>query len=659
MAIVSRYGVLLLVCGLSAGTAFAPAKLQSTSSVSTEQSSTALNAFPPLIIGPMIKRMREEKERSKMPMARADEAKNEAPGLRVGEGAWKWPPVWPYDRNFFKRRSELDAAKNAASPLSMMSGQVPAPDANGQVVDKNVFDSLGYWEKVKDVKTELDERVAEKIKNHYSFYLRDGMSVLELGAAEESYLPDGLKLNRHVGIGAVKSQMEQNPSITESFVVDLNDVVEDIGIKSVDFSNLGEDTFDAIIMANTIDFINNPREVFKSCWRALKPGGIMMVPFLAKDAYVDKFDEAFTKQWRDMTDDQHMWVAGSFFVFSAGDGWEGLKGFDISPEDAKKPDENVLSKLTKGNDNSPPGAYVVQARKKFQDDEVDEDDLEGYINSKLWMLPTLETRDKKLIVPRLARAYELLDTEDEKHRMLSHTESLPRIYESLIKMDQFAFTFSMQAQLAADLVGDPDFTGSDIQINNMKMGLGLRKPSADFWAPVGKLTAAMTPEEKINLLAYIVPRFDSGDPAQEEALKAFVSGLEPTFALIRSKCPDMKERDVQLLGSELLASEVLRVGRSSREEFALWLDALDEDELKSLLLKRKSVQTDAKLELNNYRKEVAAEKNRVEERRKKIQEQVMDARENRSIMFNPKTEKFEAMPKKGGIELPGGIKLPF
>lgn len=296
------------------------------------------------------------------------------------------------------------------------------------------------------------------------------MSVLELGAAEESYLPDGLKLNRHVGIGAVKSQMEQNPSITESFVVDLNDVVEDIGIKSVDFSNLGEDTFDAIIMANTIDFINNPREVFKSCWRALKPGGIMMVPFLAKDAYVDKFDEAFTKQWRDMTDDQHMWVAGSFFVFSAGDGWEGLKGFDISPEDAKKPDENVLSKLTKGNDNSPPGAYVVQARKKFQDDEVDEDDLEGYINSKLWMLPTLETRDKKLIVPRLARAYELLDTEDEKHRMLSHTESLPKIYESLIKMDQFAFTFSMQAQLAADLVGDPDFTGSDIQINNMKMG---------------------------------------------------------------------------------------------------------------------------------------------------------------------------------------------
>lgn len=89
------------------------------------------------------------------------------------------------------------------------------------------------------------------------------MSVLELGAAEESYLPDNLKLNRHVGVGAVKKQMEENPSITESYVIDLNDVVADEGIKSVEFSNLGNDTFDAVIMANTIDFLNNPREVFK------------------------------------------------------------------------------------------------------------------------------------------------------------------------------------------------------------------------------------------------------------------------------------------------------------------------------------------------------------------------------------------------------------
>ena len=106
-------------------------------------------------------------------------------------------------------------------------------------------------------------RYLSLIYSHYSFYLRDGMSVLELGAAENSYLPEGLKLNKHVGVGAVKSQMEANPSITESFVADLNDVVDDDGVKCEELANLGRDTFDVVIMANTIDFLNNPREVFK------------------------------------------------------------------------------------------------------------------------------------------------------------------------------------------------------------------------------------------------------------------------------------------------------------------------------------------------------------------------------------------------------------
>ncbi|MGB0733857.1 MAG: hypothetical protein ACPGPF_08820, partial [Pontibacterium sp.] len=56
-----------------------------------------------------------------------------------------------------------------------------------------------------------------------------------------------------------------------------------------------------------------------------------------------------------MTDDQHMWVAGSFFQFSAGEGWTSLKGFDISPEGAKKIDESegVLDKLKQDKKDKP------------------------------------------------------------------------------------------------------------------------------------------------------------------------------------------------------------------------------------------------------------------------------------------------------------------
>lgn len=308
----------------------------------------------------------------------------------------------------------------------------------------------------------------------------------------------------------------------------------------------------------------------------------------------------------------------------------------------------MLANLQQSDDkkDAPCSAFVVQAKKMAMAEEVDENDVEGFIRSRLWMMPSLEDRDKKLVAPRLARAYDSLGTQEEKDRMLTHFNSLPKIFASLIKMDQFAFTFSMQAQVAADLVGDPDFEGNDLQIKNMKMGLGLKKPSKEFWAPVGKLTAAMRPEDKVNLLAYIVPRFGSGDPRQDEALEAFVSGLEPTFAVIRSKCPSMKEGDVQLLGSELLASEVLKPGRSTREEFAVWLGALSDVDLEFILTKRKSFKEEAKAELEKFKEDREAEEKRIETRREKIQEQVMTARENRSVYFNPRTGKVEQMKKR-------------
>jgi len=269
-------------------------------------------------------------------------------------------------------------------------------------------------------------------------------------------------------------------------------------------------------------------------------------------------------------------------------------------------------------------------------------------------MPTLEDRDKKLVAPRLVRAYDALPAQEDKDRMMQHFDSLPKVYASLVKMDQFAFTFGMQAQLAADLMGDPDFEGNDAQVSNMKMGLGLRKPSKEFWAPVGKLTAAMRPEDKVNLLAYIVPRFGSGDAAQEEGLGAFVSGLEPTFALIRTKCPSMKEGDVQLLGSELLASEVLVPGRSRRDEFALWLGALTDVDLEFILTKRKSFKEEAAQELVSFKEARGAEEKRVEERREKIREQIDVARENRYVIFNARTGKMEEVKKEGG-----GFKLPW
>ena len=259
----------------------------------------------------------------------------------------------------------------------------------------------------------------------------------------------------------------------------------------------------------------------------------MIVSFCNKDAYTSKFERAQTKMWRDFNDDQHMWVCGSFFEFSAGDGWENLKGFDISPEGAKDNTDTGPFSFLKGGKNN--NIYVVQATKGVQEEVIDDENPEKYFKSKMWMLPTMEERDKSLVAPRLRRAYQYAQTEEEKQAISQNVQALPSVYESLIKMDQFAFTFSMQAQLAVDLVADKNFNGNEDQLAALNQGLGLQTPSAEFWTPMGQMTGTMEAEDKINLLAHLVPRFGSGNPEQEAALDAFVTGLKPTFTFLRSR----------------------------------------------------------------------------------------------------------------------------
>ena len=159
MAIISKSAVALLACSVFASThGFAPSSPQLAVSQKSDETSTQL-----YIIGPMIRRMRDEKEAQNMPMANPDEARAEAPGLRVGVNAWKWPPVWPYDSNFFKRKSEMKGKNSNNAMLNMMNPMETMDKPDLSEVDENAFDSIKWWEENKDVTTDLDQRVAEKI----------------------------------------------------------------------------------------------------------------------------------------------------------------------------------------------------------------------------------------------------------------------------------------------------------------------------------------------------------------------------------------------------------------------------------------------------------------------------------------------------------------
>lgn len=612
----------------------------------SSRSKTDLQAImlPPMIISPIIKKMREENKKKNQPMTDQNEAAGEAAGLRVGRSAWKWPAIWPYQEDFFLTKfveDQKSTGPDINEMASMLSGVASPPPAPKEEVEVNEFEPIKFWREA-DTSTPLDPEAAEKLRDHYAFYMEEGMSVLEFGAAENSYLPANIKLSRHVGVGANLDAMNKNPSITSTLEVDLNKVVPDRDVDSDDLRRLAqEELFDVVLMHNVVPFLTHPRETFRSAWYLLKPGGRMIVSFLSREATKSAFPEAQVKLWRDYNDDQHLWMTGSFFQFSAGDGWEDLLAFDISPDSAKDMDSgttNPIANFFKGKANN---VFVVQAVKGFQDEEVDPDNLERSIRSLCWMMPVLEDRDKSLVVPRLARAYAMAQNLETQEAIERNIPLLPKIYEVLIKMDQFAFTFSMQAQLAADLVTNPDFNANGEQIVSLKRGLGLMTPDEAFWGPVGSLTAAMQAEDKINLLGYIVPCFGSNNSAQEEALEAFVSGLEPTFKVIRSKCPEMSESDVQLIGTEFLANEILKPGLSTRDEYARWLSAMSSQDIEDLVQERKAIVQNSKKELIAYKEARAEELRRREEYKQKMEEQMQNARMTRTMIFNPRTEKME------------------
>lgn len=115
------------------------------------------------IIGPMLRKMREEKAKKNMPMASDEEREGEAPGLRVGGGAWKWPPVWPYTANDFTPKDDIVVQKDDNPMSAIMGGG--APPVQEVVDDKDKLDSLKFWGEDKaSEKTTIDSEAIDQLK---------------------------------------------------------------------------------------------------------------------------------------------------------------------------------------------------------------------------------------------------------------------------------------------------------------------------------------------------------------------------------------------------------------------------------------------------------------------------------------------------------------
>ena len=117
----------------------------------------------------MIKKMRAAKAKENAPLASDAERTAEAPGLRVGGGAWKWPPVWPYEAEMFQRPDEV-AGRRQKSALQGMLNMPDLPAAPGgggsaeEAEGEGKLDLGQYWNEKAGVATDIDEEAADKLR---------------------------------------------------------------------------------------------------------------------------------------------------------------------------------------------------------------------------------------------------------------------------------------------------------------------------------------------------------------------------------------------------------------------------------------------------------------------------------------------------------------
>ena len=114
----------------------------------------------------------------------------------------------------------------------------------------------------------IEAGAIEALRARYAALIPPGGAVLDLMSSWRSHLPAGL--GPVTGLGMNAEEMRDNPQLDAVVIHDLN---RDPTLP------FGDDTFDAILCAVSVQYLVRPVEVFTDVRRVLRPGGVVVVSF--------------------------------------------------------------------------------------------------------------------------------------------------------------------------------------------------------------------------------------------------------------------------------------------------------------------------------------------------------------------------------------------
>ena len=123
--------------------------------------------------------------------------------------------------------------------------------------------------------------------------------ILDLMASWDSHIPDSLRPSKVVGLGLNEKELQQNKTLSEYVLHDLN---RNIRLPFAD------NTFDAVLNTVSVDYMTRPVQIFQEVGRILKPGGLFLVVFSNR-----MFPEKAVKVWRESGEEERVLLVEDFF----------------------------------------------------------------------------------------------------------------------------------------------------------------------------------------------------------------------------------------------------------------------------------------------------------------------------------------------------------
>ena len=164
----------------------------------------------------------------------------------------------------------------------------------------------------------IDDGAIATVSKLFRDFIPTNSVVLDLMSSWRSHWPDGHPKRRLVGLGLNAAEMRENPDLDDHVVHDVN---RDPALP------FDDDTFDAVVITVSAQYLTKPVDTFAHVNRVLKPGGIFIVTFSNR-----MFPTKAVRIWRASSDQGRMEVVASY-MHQAGN-FDEIRGGFANPDES-------------------------------------------------------------------------------------------------------------------------------------------------------------------------------------------------------------------------------------------------------------------------------------------------------------------------------------